>query len=329
MGCSIAVVIPSYKVRSSILDVIGRIPSIVSRIYVVDDGCPEHTGEYVQQHCNDPRVRVIVNPGNMGVGGAMIRGYREAIADGMEVLVKTDGDGQMDPALIPLFIDPIIRGEADYTKGNRFFEAESVKSMPASRLIGNIALSFITKLSSGYWNLFDPTNGYTAIHADVARHLPMDKLSKGYFFESDLLFRLNTLRAVVVDIPMEARYEGEHSSLRIASQLPVFIINNARNVLKRIYYNYLLRNFNYASIELTLGLVLLAFGIIFGTTVWIGGHLSGSYSSAGTVMLAALPTLAGLQFLLGFASFDMGNIPTAPLHKRLSAQSGTRGWPSQ
>lgn len=325
MSCPVAIVIPSYKVRAYILDVIGRIPSVVSRIYVIDDGCPEQTGEYVQQHCDDTRVRVIVNPANMGVGGAMIRGYREAIADGMEVIVKIDGDGQMDPGLIPLFIEPIIRGEADYTKGNRFFEAESVKSMPAVRLVGNIALSFITKLSSGYWNLFDPTNGYTAIHANVARHLPMAKLSKGYFFESDLLFRLNTLRAVVVDIPMEARYEGENSNLRIASQLPVFIVNNIRNTLKRLYYNYLLRNFNYASIELALGVVLTAFGIIFGATVWVRGHLSGSLASAGTVMLAALPTLAGIQFLLGFASFDMGNIPTAPLHKRLSAGGGERG----
>src|SRR5690606_32001950 len=150
----------------------------------------------------DPRVRVIRHASNLGVGGAVITGYQAAIADGMDILVKLDGDGQMDASLIPDFIEPIINGEADYTKGNRFFDLEELRSMPRIRLIGNAVLSFMTKFSSGYWNLFDPTNGFTALHADVARYLPLSKISKRYFFESDMLFRLNTLRAVVHDIPM-------------------------------------------------------------------------------------------------------------------------------
>lgn len=317
MQQSIAVVIPSYRVRDYILDVIAAIPRSVSRIFVVDDRCPEASGNHVLRNSIDTRVRVIMNETNLGVGGAVIRGYREAIADGAAIIVKLDGDGQMDPGLIPMLVAPIARGDADYTKGNRFFDAESVKSMPSIRLIGNIALSFVTKLSSGYWNLFDPTNGFTAIHARVARQLPLDKISRGYFFESDVLFRLNTLRAVVIDIPMEARYMGEQSSLKVGRQLPVFIANNVKNVVKRIYYNYFLRNFNYATIELVLGLALLTFGMTFGGSVWVQGHLSGTLASAGTVMLAALPTLAGIQLLLGFASFDMNNIPTSPLHRRL------------
>jgi len=147
---------------------------------------------------------------NQGVGGAVMTGYRAAIADGMSVIVKVDGDGQMDARLIPLFAAPILRGEADYTKGNRFFDLEQIGAMPPMRLFGNAVLSLMTKLSSGYWDLFDPTNGFTAIHVDAARHLPFNKISRRYFFETDMLFRLNTLQAVVADVPMDASYgDGE------------------------------------------------------------------------------------------------------------------------
>src|SRR5262249_39074317 len=153
---------------------------------------------------------------NQGVGGAVMSGYRAAIADGMAVVVKVDGDGQMDGSLIPYFVAPIINGEADYTKGNRFFDLEQINQMPPMRLFGNAVLSLMTKLSSGYWNLFDPTNGFTAIHVDAARHLPFDKISKRYFFETDMLFRLNTINAVVVDVPMDASYGDEVSNLKIS-----------------------------------------------------------------------------------------------------------------
>ena len=200
----IAVVIPSYRVKKHILEVISGIGNEVERIYVVDDLCPEQSGDFVEAHCDDPRVRIIRHEVNQGVGGAVMSGYRAAIEEGVDIIVKVDGDGQMDPSLIPYFVEPIISGNADYTKGNRFFDLESVRAMPRIRLFGNAVLSFMTKMSSGYWDLFDPTNGYTAIHADVAKHLPFEKISKRYFFETDILFRLNTVRAVVVDMPMEA-----------------------------------------------------------------------------------------------------------------------------
>ncbi len=151
--------------------------------------------------------------------------------------MKIDGDGQMDPSLIPVFVFPIAAGEADYAKGNRFFDLETIRIMPKVRLFGNAVLSFMCKLSSGYWNLFDPTNGYTAIHADVARRLPFDKISRRYFFETDMLFRLNTLRAVVVDVPMEAKYGNEESNLKISRIVGEFFAKHVRNFLKRIFYN--------------------------------------------------------------------------------------------
>lgn len=156
---TIAVVIPSYKVRHCILAVIGQIGPEVGRIYVVDDCCPDGSGSFVETHCKDERVTVIRHAENQGVGGAVMAGYKASIADGVDIIVKVDGDGQMDPRLIPDLVAPIVAGEADYTKGNRFFNLEEIRAMPKLRLFGNAALSFMTKLSSGYWDLFDPTNG--------------------------------------------------------------------------------------------------------------------------------------------------------------------------
>ena len=184
---------------------------------------PKRQRRFHHENCTDARVIVLRNPQNLGVGGAVLTGYRAAIEAGADVIIKIDGDGQMDPGLIPTFIAPIIAGEADYTKGNRFFDLEEIRAMPRVRLIGNAALSFMTKLSSGYWNLFDPTNGYTAIHAHVARHLPFEKISSGYFFETDMLFRLNTLRAVVIDVPMDAKYGDEVSNLKISKTAGKFL----------------------------------------------------------------------------------------------------------
>jgi len=317
----IAVVIPCFKVSRHIIDVISAMPSIVWRIYLIDDACPEGSGKLVQERIFDNRVRVLYHSQNRGVGGAVMTGYQAAIADGADVIVKVDGDGQMDPALIPAFVTPITRGEADYSKGNRFFEIETVRQMPTVRLVGNALLSFLTKLSSGYWNIFDPTNGYTAISAKVAQWLPTEKVSHRYFFESDMLFRLNTLRAVVVDIPMFAEYGDEESNLRISREIPRFLFKNLLNLCKRIAYNYFLRNLNFASLELVIGLLMLGFGTTYGIVNWL--HLSqlGALASAGTVMLAALPIIMGLQLLLGFVNFDMANVPTTPLQSRLHADA--------
>ena len=315
----VAVVIPSYRVTQQILGVISAIGPEVGRIYVVDDKCPEGSGSHVEAHCRDTRVVVLRHEANQGVGGAVMTGYRAAIAAGAKVIVKIDGDGQMDPALISSLVDPILIGEADYTKGNRFFDLEEVRSMPPVRLFGNAVLSLLTKLSSGYWDVFDPTNGYTAIHADIARHLPFGKISKRYFFESDMLFRLNTLHAVVIDVPMDARYGEEVSNLKITKIVGEFLVKHARNFTKRIFYNYYLRDISLASIELPLGIVMLVIGTAFGGWHWVMSVRDGVATTAGTVMLSALLILMGLQFVLAFLAYDIASVPRRPKHKRLLA----------
>lgn len=310
----IAVVIPCFKVTEHILDVIANIGIEIDKIYVVDDCCPVGSGKFVSDNCTDPRVTVLYNPENLGVGGAVMTGYKAAIADGMCVMVKVDGDGQMDPRLIRNFVEPILNGEADYTKGNRFYDLEEIHSMPKMRLFGNAALSFMTKLSSGYWDLFDPTNGFTAIHRDVAKHLPFNKISNRYFFETDILFRLNTLRAVVIDVPMDAKYGDEESNLKISKIVGEFLFKHMRNFSKRIFYNYYLRNMSLASLELPLGLIMLLTGTFFGLSHWFTAVGSGIPTPAGTVMLSALPIILGTQFLLAFVGYDISSVPTRPFH---------------
>lgn len=310
-------VIPCYRVKNHIVPVLAAIGPEVDTIYVVDDCCPEQTGAHVRKECTDPRIRVLFHDANQGVGGATMTGYRQALADDAGIIVKLDGDGQMDPALIPRFIRPLLDNSADYTKGNRFYSLENLADMPRLRLVGNSILSFMTKLSSGYWNVFDPTNGYTAIHASVAALLPFDKINHRYFFESDILFRLNTLRAVVLDIPMSSRYAGEQSSLNPLTVIPQFLVSHTVNFCKRLLYNYYLRDFNIASLHLVFGIVLLTFGMYYGGRMWLASIATGITASSGTVMLAGLPTLSGIQLLLAFFSFDCGNVPKVPVSPRL------------
>ena len=317
----IAVVIPSYKVTRHILGVIAGIGPEVGRIYVVDDKCPDQSGAYVRAHCSDPRVVVLEHAENQGVGGAVMSGYQAAIQEGVDIIVKVDGDGQMDATLIPDFVAPIINGEADYTKGNRFFDLEQIHQMPKMRLFGNAMLSLLTKLSSGYWDLFDPTNGYTAIHVNAARHLPMHRISKRYFFETDMLFRLNTINAVVVDVPMDASYGDEVSNLKISKIITEFAAKHLRNFSKRIFYNYYLRNMSLASIELPLGLAMLLGGGGYGIAHWVESARLGLATAPGTVMLSALPVLMGMQLVLAFLAHDIASVPRRPIHRMARARA--------
>lgn len=314
---NVAVVIPCFRVTQHVLDVIARIGPEVWRIYAIDDACPDGSGRYIVDHVHDPRVTVVLREKNGGVGAATMSGYEAAIADGADIIVKIDGDGQMDPSLIERFVHPIAIGRCDYTKGNRFFDLRGVEQMPRARLFGNAVLSFATKFSTGYWNIFDPTNGYTAIHARVARQLALDKISQRYFFETDMLFRLNIIRAVVQDVPMHARYGDEVSHLKIGRIVPEFLGKHTSNFFKRIFYNYFLRDMSVASFELLSGATLFSFGLLYGAMAWIRSTHHHDLASSGTVMLAALPVLIGIQLLLAFLNFDIASMPRVPLQHML------------
>jgi hypothetical protein len=309
----IAVVIPSYKVKQQIGDVITKTIPYADKIYVVDDACPEGTGKYVEENFPSPGINVIYHLKNLGVGGAVKSGYSKALGEGATVVIKLDGDGQMDPAMIPRLIEPILNKTADYVKGNRFYDLAYLQKMPGLRKIGNSALSFINKISSGYWNVMDPSNGYTAISRTALKHLPLEKIDNRFFFESDMLFRLNIIRAVVSDIPMKAEYKNEKSNLKIRSVLFQFPFKYANRLVKRIFYNYFLRDFNVGSMELVIAIILSLFGFIFGIFKWIESIETGRPATAGTVFLAGLPIILGFQAFFNFLHFDVSNIPHKPV----------------
>lgn len=326
-GPHVAVVIPCYRVRQHILSVISAVPALVSDIVCVDDRCPEKVGDYIASECRDPRVLVVRNEVNEGVGGATMRGYREALRLGAEIVVKIDGDGQMDPSLVANFVNPIAYGKADYTKGNRFYQPESVRGMPAARLVGNAVLSLMCKLSTGYWTVVDPNNGYTAIHANVLRLLPLRKINKRFFFESDVLFWLNTVRAVVVDVPMDAAYCGEVSNLSARRQIVPFLRGHVVNFLRRFLYTYLLRDFNLASVLTLIGVPLILGGVSFGAAKWLNSIRTGELATAGTVMVAALPIVVGIQMILAALSYDISNVPRQPIHMTFMEIDSRRSTP--
>lgn len=308
-GKKIAVVIPCYRVASQIDKVISRIPNYIDRIYVVDDCCDHNSGQVITDNSNDERITVVYHDTNQGVGGAMVTGYKMAIKEQFDIVVKIDGDDQMDPSLIAKFIFPLVNGDADYAKGNRFYNMSDSKGMPKIRLLGNIGLSFLTKLSSGYWKNFDPTNGYTAVTVSVLKYLPLEKLNKRYFFESDILFRLGIADAKVMDIPMTAVYGDEISNLHIRKIFWPFLKGNLKNFCKRISYKYFLQDFNMASIELCFGLLLTTFGTVYGSINWFQNSLSDTSTPVGTIIIAALCIIVGFQLFLSFLSYDISNYP--------------------
>jgi len=309
--------VPCYKVTGHILRVIRKTPAWFEGIVCVDDACPDKSGDFIEANNTDPRVVVVRLPKNQGVGGAVLAGYEEAADRGARVMVKVDGDDQMDLGYAAQLVAPILLGEADYAKGNRFTSISHLTTMPTVRVLGNAALSFAAKVSTGYWNIFDPTNGYTALEANVARLIMEKRVSRRFFFETDLLYHLGTLRAVVRDVPMPARYADEVSNIRIQAIVGPFALKHLRNFAQRVVGQYFVRDFNAASVELLFGLLFSLFGVGYALS-YMANRVPGQAASAGVVMLAALPVILGAQFLLQAMNYDVLNVPNRPIHPYLN-----------
>jgi len=307
-GLKVAVVIPCYRVSREIAGVIAEIPASVDRVIAVNDASPDDTAEALAA-VTDPRLRVIRHERNKGVGGATVTGMRAAIEEGYDVVVKLDGDGQMDPADIPRLVAPLASGAADHVKGSRYHHGEALASMPRWRFVGNVGLTFLNKLSSGYWNVLDPVNGYFATRADVLARMPLGRLSERYFFESDLLVRLNIIEARVLDLPQPARYAGEHSSLSVSRALFDFPPRLAAGFVRRIFWRYLFYDVSPVAIFALLGMLFCGFGLTFGGWHWIQSAIAGRATPLGTIMIAALTAIFGFQLLLQAMILDIGNTP--------------------
>lgn len=316
---NVAVVIPCYRVEREIEAVIGGLPPYLRHIIVVDDASPDGTAGIVAEIAQrDRRITLLRHSANRGVGGAMKTGFARALELGAQIVVKIDGDGQMDAAYLPALLMPLAGGQADYTKGNRFRDFQSLQKMPLVRRIGNMGLGFLAKAATGYWNLFDPTNGYVAIHADVLAQLSLEQVDNTYFFETSMLANLYLLGALVKDVPIPARYRGETSNLSIRRTLLEFPLKLLKTLLRRILLKNLIYDFSMASIYLFSGLPLLLFGLTFGIIKWVSYARLAIPAPTGTVMLPTLSVLLGIQFLIAAIEIDIRSTPGEPLSRALT-----------
>lgn len=308
----IAIVIPAYNVEKYIQSVVKQLPFFIDHIIVVDDCSEDRTIREVEA-IKDDRIRLIKHIKNQGVGGAMVSGYGLAFELGAHIAVKIDGDDQMDPAYINRLVIPILEMKADYTKGNRFLHMKELQKMPIIRRAGNLGLSFLTKLASGYWNIFDPTNGYTAIHRDAYELLNKGKVHKDYFFETSMLIELQRIHALVRDVPIPAKYDDQPSNLSAIKTLFTFPFLLFKYLLRRIVSQYFLYDFTPVSVYLLVGFPLILFGMVWGVLKWYQSYLTGIVTSAGTVLIAVLPIILGIQFLTSAVSLDIASKPSHSL----------------
>lgn len=305
---SIAVVIPAYRAANSIAGVLEGIPDRVRFVIVVDDASPDALDEALA-HVTDPRLVVHRHPTNRGVGGAMKTGFQAALDLGADIVVKIDADGQMDPTLIPEFVAPILRGDADVTKGNRFAYLGYIRRMPLVRRLGNLGLSFLAKAASGYWHVFDPTNGYVAVRSSVLQEMDRERLSERYFFEISFLSEAYFTRAILEDVPMLPFYADEATSLRPMMMIGHFTPRLVGRFVHRIFMNYFIRDFNAVSLFLAAGVPTLLFGGAWTLYHWIQNARLSVATGTGTIMIGALAILIGFQLVLQATVLDVENEP--------------------
>jgi glycosyltransferase involved in cell wall biosynthesis len=310
-GAVIAAVVPAFNEERLIGTVITTMPDYVDHIVVVDDCSPDATSDAALA-VGDGRVLVERHETNTGVGGAIITGHRRALALGSDINVIMAGDAQMDPEYLPDLLEPLVEGGYGFAKANRFFSLRSFEGMPRHRVFGNVVLSFMTKLASGYWHIFDPQNGYTAIRREVLRRLPLDRVSRRYSFENDLLIQLNILRVPAIDVPIPAIYGEEVSSIRLGRVVPELMRLLVAGFWRRIFYKYILWSFSPVALFLLTGLALVMFGLVTG--IWtIVETIGPPAASAGSVLLSVAPSLIGIQMLMYALLLDIQESPDGPM----------------
>ena len=303
---NITAVVPAYRASSTILELVRELAKFVDQIVVVDDACPEGTSEVLKAN-NNQKLIVVERVENGGVGAATKDAIKIALENGAGIIVKVDADLQMPLEMIPELIQPLLDGSADFSKGNRFDSPEDLEHMPKKRLIGNAGLSLISKFTTGYWSVSDPTNGFFAMTSKLAKKLVWEKISNDYFFESDLLFRLRLANARINQMQMKALYNGAKSSLRPMKIMFPFLYRHNKNLFKRIIYMYYVRELNLGSFYYPLALVFLILGTLAGGQAL--QQASVGPVGTGTVVLSSLGLILGSQFLLQFLSVDMNSEP--------------------
>jgi glycosyltransferase involved in cell wall biosynthesis len=302
-GHSVTAVVPAYNEQKLIAKTIATMPDLVDRIIVVDDKSTDSTVAMAES-VGDPRVVIVRHDQNRGVGGAILTGHKSALELGGDIDVVMAGDAQMDPDYLPSLLDPIVEEGYGFSKANRFFSRDSFRGMPAHRVVGNILLSFLTKMASGYWHLFDPQNGYTAIRHDVLCRLALDRIAIGYQFENDLLINLSILRVRAKDVPIPAVYGDEVSGMRLSRVIPQIGSLLFVGFWKRIFLKYVLWSFSPIALLLFTGFFLVLWGVAWGVFAVVNALQSHSPSAA-TSLLSVAPLMTGIYMLVQALVLDI------------------------
>ncbi len=307
---NISVIIPCYNVSKHIEEVIKQLPAEVSWIIAVNDCAKDDTENKLILLAKENKKLIVINHDvNEGVGGAMLTGFKKSLELNCDIVIKIDGDNQMDSSLIPELIKPIIENKADYVKGNRFRDFKALRQMPIIRRIGNLGLSFLIKAASGYWNIFDPNNGFVAISRETLKAIDMNKIHKRYFFESSMLIELYHVDAVISEIPMKARYGNEVSHLSLTRTLLGFPPKLFKGFIRRIILKYFLFDFNIASVYLMFGIPIFLAGVLYGGINFFRYAVSHLPAPTGTVVIPSLLIILGFQLLLSAINYDITNYP--------------------
>lgn len=306
-AAKVCCVIPAYKCRKTVCDVVAAALEYAHDVVVVDDACPEGSGSSVlEAFPGSKRVHVITLPSNGGVGAAVKTGIAKALDLTADIVVKIDGDGQMDPSYVPSMVE-ILLGDPSIclVKGNRFTDERLLRQMPALRLLGNSALSLLLRFASGYWDMLDPTNGFLAFNVHALDAIGWKKLSNRYFFESSVLCASGLRREKIAELEMPAIYASESSSLSLPRSAIEFSAKLLLKLCHRVLLQYFVFDTNIASLYMIVGAILCLAGMTFGAFEWDQALITGTARTPGTVMLAVLPLLMGFQLLLNALLYDV------------------------
>lgn len=310
---TIVVVIPYYNAAKHIVNVVAKLPAFISAVIIVDDCGSELLPESAIKKVIKANSKLIIlrNEHNLGVGGATKKGFQHAIDMNADIVIKVDADDQMDTSYLEQMITPLLSNKAEMTKGNRFRDMKALQKMPFPRRFGNLFLSFLTKMATGYWNNFDPTNGFIALKVSVLKNIDFDKLSNRYFFETSLISELYFVSARIKDIAMPAIYADEKSNMKLWTIPISFSARLLKVFVKRLIKQYLLYDFCLGSIYLIIGLPMFLFGVVFGIYEWVYYASQNIPAPTGTIMVVVLNIILGFQLLLQAIQYDVINAPKA------------------
>jgi glycosyltransferase involved in cell wall biosynthesis len=299
----VAVVVPAYNEDALIASTVEGIPAFVDRIIVVDDGSKDETATRAQNA--GERVELITHEKNQGVGAAIVTGYKRALAVEADVTAVMAADGQMDPDDLEMLVRAVALGETDYAKANRLFTGQAWQLIPRTRYLGNAALSFLTKIASGYWHVADSQSGYTAVNLETLKLLDLDRVYRRYGFPNDFLVHLNVFNRRVRDYPSRPIYGvGERSGIRLRHVVPKISWLLLKGFFWRMGQKYVIRDFHPLILFYTLGGLLFGAGMALGIAEVVLRFLGNPITSA-TIVLVALLVISGLQLLLFAMWFEM------------------------